>query len=115
MCLFLYPARNKVINEYKFINDNYSWDDEFDFENDNAKSKKKFGKTETYSDNSTDTAVELAKADISKTDNTQDARKQDLKTSTSTKLVSMHTSKSISLVDMILLEESARVKHSKTH
>ena len=29
---FWYPKRNKVINEYKYIKDNYSWDDEFEFE-----------------------------------------------------------------------------------
>ena len=31
---FWYPQRNKVIKEYKNIRDNYSWDDDFDFEDD---------------------------------------------------------------------------------
>ena len=29
---FWYPKRKRVINEYKAIKDNYSWDDEFEFE-----------------------------------------------------------------------------------
>ena len=35
---FWYPKQNKVIKEYKNIKDNYSWDDEFEFESDPAKS-----------------------------------------------------------------------------
>ena len=35
---FWYPKRNKLIKEYKHIKDTYSWDDEFDFESENAKS-----------------------------------------------------------------------------
>ena len=35
---FWYPKRNKVINEYNNIKNNYPWDDEFEFESDHAKS-----------------------------------------------------------------------------
>ena len=35
---FWHPKRNKVINEYKYIKDNYSWSDEVEKESDYAKS-----------------------------------------------------------------------------
>ena len=35
---FWYPKRNKVINEYKYIKDNYSWSDKVEKESDYAKS-----------------------------------------------------------------------------
>ena len=35
---FWYPKRNKVIKEYKYIKDSYSWDDEFEIESESAKS-----------------------------------------------------------------------------
>jgi hypothetical protein len=35
---FWYPGRNKVIKEYKYIKDKYSWENEFDFEREIAKS-----------------------------------------------------------------------------
>ena len=35
---FWYPKRNRVINEYKYIKDNYSWSDVMEKESDYAKS-----------------------------------------------------------------------------
>ena len=70
---FWYPGRNKVIKEYKHIKDNYSWDDEFDFESENAKSTnspkiydlrtplKKSRKTEMFSDDTSDMLFDLSK------------------------------------------------------
>ena len=34
---FWYPKRNRVINEYKYIKDNYSWSDEVEKESEYAK------------------------------------------------------------------------------
>ena len=65
-----------MIKDYKHIKDNYSWDDEFDLENENAKSKilpriynlrtplKKSRNTETFSDVKSDMLVDLSKVDI---------------------------------------------------
>ena len=66
---FWYPKRNKVMNEYKNIKDNYSWADEFEFESDHAKNtnppkiyslrtpQKKSRKTDMYSDDTSDVTV----------------------------------------------------------
>ena len=35
---FQYPGRNKVINEYKYIKDSFSWDNEFESESEITKS-----------------------------------------------------------------------------
>ena len=63
---FWYPERNKVIKEYKHVQNNYSWDDDLDFESEIAKStnspkiydlrtpQKKSRKTETFSDDTSD-------------------------------------------------------------
>ena len=37
-CQFWYPGRNKVIKEYKHIKDDYSCNDEFNFESETARS-----------------------------------------------------------------------------
>ena len=59
---FQYPERNKVIKEYKYITDNYSWDDELESEKEITRSsdspkiydlrspQKKSSKMEMYSD-----------------------------------------------------------------
>ena len=119
---FQYPERNKVIKEYKYITDNYSWDDEFESEKEITKSsdspkiydlrspQKKSSKMEMYSDY---TSEKLFK----KYEDTQNRRTRDsipIKPTTSAKLVSIPVSKqkAMSLVDMILMEESNRDKPS---
>ena len=124
---FWYPGRNKVIKDYKHIKGNYSWDDEVDLESENAKSTnspriydlrtplKKSRNTETFSDVTSDMLFDLSKDDIS-THTRTFGRIRDSKPTTSTKLASTNTSKNsaVSLVDMILLEESSQDKHSKS-
>ena len=94
---FWYPGRDKVIKKYEHIKDNYSWDDEFDFESENAKStnspkiydlrtpQKKSRKTEIHSDDTSDVTFDLSKDNGD--DNIQSGRKWDSKSTTSTKLV----------------------------
>ena len=36
---FWYPGRNNVIKDYKHIKENYSWNDDFDSESENAKAQ----------------------------------------------------------------------------
>jgi len=127
-CQFWSPGRNKVIKELKHIKiNNYSCNDGFNFESETAKStnspkiydlstpQKKSRKTEMYSDVTSDKLVDLSKDD----NYMQSGRIWDskpTKPSTSKKHVSNHASKNtaVSLLDMILLEESHRDKHSKT-
>ena len=111
-----------MIKEYKYIKDNYSWDDEFESEKEITKSsdspkiydlrspQKKSSKMEMYSDY---TSEKLFK----KYEDTQNRRTRDsipIKPTTSAKLVSIPVSKqkAMSLVDMILMEESNRDKPS---
>ena len=122
---FWYPGMNKVIKEHTYIKDSYSWDDEFESESEVTQStnspkiydlrtpQKKSRKTEMYSE------VTSGKLfNVLKDDDTQDRRTWNSKQSKptpSTKLVSKPASKhtAVSLVDMILLEEFSRDKHSK--
>ena len=72
---FCYPGRNKVIQEYKYIKDSYSWDDEFEIKSETAKStnspkiyalrtpQKKSRKTEMYSDVTSDKPFDSSKDD----------------------------------------------------
>ena len=65
--------RKRVRNEYKAIKDNYSWDDEFEFEGGPAISthspkiydlrtpQKKSRKTDTYSDDTSENWFDLSK------------------------------------------------------
>ena len=111
-----------MIKEYKYIKDNYSWDDEFESEKEITKSsdspkiydlrspQKKSSKMEMYSDY---TSEKL----FNKYEDTQNRRTRDfipIKPTTSAKLVSIPVSKqkAMSLVDMILMEESNRDKPS---
>ena len=73
---------------------------------------KKSRNTETFSDVTSDMLFDLSKDDC----NTHTGRIWDSKPTTSTKIASTNTSKNtaVSLVDMILLEESSQEKHSKT-
>ena len=123
---FWYPKRNKVINEYKNIRTNYSWDDEFEFESDPAKStnspkiydlrtpQKKSRKTDMYSDDTSDKLFDLSKNNKQrKSEKVKDSKPA--KPDTSRKIVSLtSTHTAVSLVGMILLEESSHDKHSKT-
>ena len=114
-----------MINEYKTIKDNYSWDDEFEFEGDPAISthspkiyelrtpQKKSRKSDTYSDDTSEKWFHLSK------DNKQ-MQSEKIKDSipakpisvnsytSSSKLVSLASENiAVSLVDMILMEESS--------
>ena len=89
---FWYPGRNKVIKEYKYIKDKYSWENEFDFKNESAKStnspkiydlrtpQKKSRKMEIHSDDTSDVTFDLSKDD----DYTQSGRKWESKSTTPT-------------------------------
>ena len=111
-----------MIKEYKYIKDSYSWEDEFESESEITKStispkifdlrtpQKKSSKMETCSYS---TSGKLFNID----EDTQSRRTQDSIQSnptTSAKLVSKPASKQTAtfLVDMILMEESVRDKHS---
>ena len=72
---FWYPGRNKVIKEYKYIKDSYSWNDEFEIKSETAKNtnspkiydlrtpQKKSRKTEMYSDVTSDKPFYSTKVD----------------------------------------------------
>ena len=118
---FWYPKRNKVIQDYKYIKDSYSWDDEFEIESESAKSinSPKIYDLRTPQKKSKITEMMLdATSDKLFTDKHEKRilNSKPIKSTTSTKLVSIPTSKhtDVSLVDLILLEESSRDKHSKT-
>ena len=121
-----------MINEYKTIKDNYSWDDEFEFEGGPAISthspkiydlrtpQKKSRKSDTYSDDTSEKWFDLSKdkkqMQSEKIKDSIPAKPISVKSYTSSsKLVSLASENTVvSLVDMILLEESSRDKHSKT-
>ena len=109
-----------MIKEYKYIKDNYSWDDEFESEKEITKSsdspkiydlrspQKKSSKMEMYSDYTSETLFKNY-------EDTQNRRTWDFipsKPTTCAKLVSIPVSKqkAMSLVDLILMEESNRDK-----
>ena len=119
---FQYPGRNKVIKEYKYIKDNYSWDDEFESDSEKTKStnspkiydlrtpQKNLSKMEMYSDSTSGKF-------FNDKEDTQKRRTGDSIhniPTTSAKFVSKPASKqtATSIVDLILLEESSRDKHS---
>ena len=122
---FWYLKIKRVINEYKTIQDNYSWDDEFELEGGPAISthspkiydlrtpQKKSRKTDMYSDDTFEKCIGLSK------DNKQ-MQSEKIKDSipvkpisvksytSSSKLVSLASENTaVSLVDMILLKESS--------
>ena len=129
---FWYPKRKRVINEYKGIKDNYSWNDEFEFEGgpalctnspkiyDLRTPQKKSRKSDTYSDNTSEQWFDLSKdskqMQSEKIKESIPAKPTSVKSYTaSSNLVSLASEKTVvSLVDMILMEESSRDKHSKT-
>jgi len=139
---FWYPKRNRVINEYKYIKDYYSWSDEVEKESDHAINttspkiydlrtpQKKSGtkKThsselsdKTYSSDSSDMVVEPIK-DYKSTGQTEPMRLS--KTTMDSKPTNTMSSNiwgsstrektQLSIVDRILMEESSCDKHSKT-
>ena len=139
---FWYPKRNRVINEYKHIKDNYSWSDEVEKESEYAKGatspkiydlrtpQKKSGTKKTlssklsdnsYSSDSSDMVVEPTK-DYKSTGHTKSTRQSkftmDSKpTNTMSSNIwgsSMREKTKLSIVDRILMEESSCDKHSKT-
>ena len=115
------------MNEYKNIKDNYSWDDEFKFEGgptlsthspkicDLRTPQNTSRKSDMYSEDTSEKWIDLEK------DNKQ-MQSEKIKDSiparsytSSSKLVSLASKNTVvSLVDMILLEESSQDKHSKT-
>ena len=72
---FWYPKRKRVINEYKNINENCSWDDEFEFEGGPAISthspkiydlrtpQKKSRKSDMYLDDTSEKSFDVSKDD----------------------------------------------------
>ena len=121
-----YPKRNKVINEYKNIKDNYSWDDEFELESDHAKStnppkiydlrtpQKKSRKTDMYSSDTSDMLFDLSKNN-KQTQSEKVMDSKPAKPDTSSKMVSLISKNTaVSLVDRILLKNFCCDKHSKT-
>jgi len=139
---FWYPKRNRVINEYKHIKDNYSWSDEVEKESEYAKgatspkiydlrtpqkksgTKKKHSSElsdKTYSSDSSDMVVEPTK-DYKSTGHTKSTRlskftmdsKPTNTRSSNTWGSSTRDKTQLSIVDRILMEESSCDKHSKT-
>jgi hypothetical protein len=139
---FWYPKRNRVINEYKHIKDNYSWSDEVVKESEYAKGatspkiydlrtpqkKSETKKTHSselsdnwYSSDSSDMVVEPIK-DYKSTGQTEPMRlsktimdSKPTNTKSSNIWESSKRDKSqLSIVDRILMEESSCDKHSKT-
>ena len=139
---FWYPKRNRVINEYKHIKDNYSWSDEVVKESEYAKGatspkiydlrtpqkKSETKKTHSselsdnwYSSDSSDMVVEPIK-DYKSTGQTKPMRlskttmvSKPTNTKSSNMWESSQRDKSqLSIVDRILMEESSCDKHSKT-
>ena len=111
-----------MIKEYKYIKDKYSWDDEFESDSGKTKStnspkiydlrtpQKNLNKMEMYSDYTSGKFFNVE-------EDTQKRGALDsiqTKPTTSVKLVSKLASKhtATSIVDLILLEESSRDKHS---
>ena len=129
---FCYPKRKRVINEYKSIKDNYSWNDEFEFEGgpalctnspkifDLRTPQKKSRKSDTYLDNTLEQWIDLSKVSkqmqSEKIKESIPAKPISVKSYTaSSNLVSLALENTaVSFVDMILMEESSRDKHSKT-
>ena len=117
---FWYPGRNKVIKDYKYIKDHYSWlnegENEPDFSgqspkiNDLRTPQKKSDKRKSVKRNSdSDMSFDLSEFDITK----DGSYIHEEEMATSMKLASQNTSKNI-LVDLILREESSLSKHTKT-
>ena len=139
---FWYPKRNRVINEYKHIKDNYSWSDEvvkeseyakgatspkiYDLRTPQKKSETKKTHSSEFSDNwyssdSSNMVVEPIK-DYKSTGQTEPMRlsktimdSKPTNTKSSNIWESSKRDKSqLSIVDRILMEESSCDKHSKT-
>ena len=130
---FWYPKRNRVINEYKYIKDYYSWSDEVEKESDHAinttspkiydlrtpqkksERKKKLSSESSekmYSSDSSDVMFD-PNYDYKSTEFTKDSKPTNT-ISSSSRISSMPTKTDLSIVDKILLEESSYAKHSKT-
>ena len=120
-----------MINEYKNIKDNYSWDIEFEFEGGPAISthspkiydlrtpQKKSRKSDMYSDDTSEKWFDFSKDNkqmqSEKIKDSVPAKPIPVKSYTSSKLVSLASKDTVVyLVYMILLVESSHDKHSKT-
>ena len=130
---FWYPKRNRVINEYKYIKDYYSWSDEVEKESDHAinttspkiydlrtpQKKSENKKTlssesskKMYSSDSSDVMFD-PNYDYKATEFTKDSKPTNTISSNS-RISSMPTKTDLSIVEKVLLEESSYAKHSKT-
>jgi len=130
---FWYPKRNRVINEYKYIKDYYSWSDEVEKESDHAINttspkiydlrtpQKKSERKKTLSSESSEKMYSSDSSDVmfdpnydyKSTEFTKDSKPTNT-ISSSSRISSMPTKTDLSIVDKILLEESSYAKHSKT-
>ena len=123
---FWYPKRNKVIKEYKYIKDHYSWNEDFETDSESAKGtnspkvydlrtpQKKSGIVKTMLDTSSDESV-TDKNKFTDKIAKRSMVSEPLKSTTLKTLAPIPSSKPMgtSIVDLILLEESSRAKQSE--